>query len=283
MQPTNPYPNPSGPFPPTPGSFPNLAQPNPGPAQNLNVTTPTSQVPPAPQTPPTPAPDQPYFNPLQSANLIGKTPTNSIAKTIVIIVLSLIAVTFIGLFIWMYDKWDKASTNLNGQIDTAVAVAVEKNTAHLQNEFAEKEKFPKLRFAGPVDYGELSFLYPKTWSLYEAKSAANGGDYEAYLHPGKVPENGTNTINALRVTIRNQAFDKVVAELKNSVTQGNLALSIKTINKENANLYRGKISDNLQGLIAIIRIRDKTAILQTDALIYEKDFQEILDSVSYNK
>ena len=41
-------------------------------------------------------------------------------KTIGLIVVSLLAVLFIGLFIWMTLKWSEANTNVQGKIDVAV-------------------------------------------------------------------------------------------------------------------------------------------------------------------
>ena len=100
-------------------------------------------------------------------------------RTIVIIALSLISVTFIGLFIWMYTQYDDARTNVDGQINAAVTKAIDENTMKLENEFAEREKYPFQTFAGPEDYGGLTFEYPKTWSVYVAADASHGGDFGA--------------------------------------------------------------------------------------------------------
>lgn len=131
----------------------------------------------------------------------------NLIEIIVLVVVSIVAMVFIGLFIWKYIEWDTVKTDIDGQIDAAVAMAVAENTTKLENEFTEREKYPYKNFMGPADYGSLSFEYPKTWNVYVAKDASNGGDYEAYLNPGEVQPVSSTTINALRVTIRDQAFE----------------------------------------------------------------------------
>ena len=48
--------------------------------------------------------------------------------------------TFVGLFIWKYLEWDNVKTDVDGQIDVAVAMAIAENTTKLENEFSEREK-----------------------------------------------------------------------------------------------------------------------------------------------
>ncbi|MBQ3352105.1 hypothetical protein IJG91_00340 [Candidatus Saccharibacteria bacterium] len=211
----------------------------------------------------------------QNANLIW---------IILLIIASLVAVTFIGLFIWMFSKWDTAQNDVDSQINAAVATAVNEKAEEMENQFIEREKQPYQIFAGPADYGELSFEYPKTWSVYEAKDANNGGDYEAYLNPGKVYPVGVDTINALRVIIKDQAYDSYVKTYENYVKNGKLAVSVRLINGENANLYTGELpGTKLQGIAAVFKMRDKTAVMQTDAMIFNDDYQRILDTVSFAK
>ena len=63
-------------------------------------------------------------------------------KTVGLIVVSLLAVLFIGLFIWMWVKWNDASTNVKGKVDVAVAEAKNELQTKLESEFEEKEKYP---------------------------------------------------------------------------------------------------------------------------------------------
>ena len=133
-------------------------------------------------------------------------------KTVGLIVVSLLAVLFIGLFIWMWVKWNDASTNVKGKVDVAVAEAKNELQTKLESEFEEKEKYPYKVFTGPTDLGELSFEYPKTWSLYVQSSANRGGDYAAYLNPGQVNVVQEDTVMALRVSIKGTLFDQAISE-----------------------------------------------------------------------
>lgn len=208
----------------------------------------------------------------------------SLVETIVLIATSLIAATFIGLFFWAFVQWNEAKTDVQGQVDEAVAIAVEENATALETEFAERERYPFNTFTGPADYGSLSFEYPRTWSVYIENDAVNGGDFTAYLNPGQVSPVSNTTINALRVSIRDRSFDNVARTYENYLNRGTLSLSVQTLNGgESANIYRGELPNALRGSVAIFRIRDKTAILQTDAEIFESDFQTILKSVTFNR
>lgn len=200
-----------------------------------------------------------------------------IIQIVAIVVLSIVAVTFISLFIWKYIEWDKASTNLNGQIDAAVSEAENKLSTKLEDEFAEREKYPYEVFSAPDDYGGLSFEYPKKWSVYVAKNADdNKGDYEAYLNPGVVSPVSNTTINAVRVIIKNQTFEKTAAEYDKLVEKGQLSSSVGTLNNpkysevqgDTYTLYQGELPSKLRGAVAIFKVRDKTFIIQTDAEVF---------------
>lgn len=238
----------------------------------------TIYVGPKPQgPPPQPRPDM-TTEPAKKSN-------RELIKTIVIIILSLVAATFIGLFIWMFIKYQDASTNLDSQIQVAVADAVSEQTKKLENEFTEREKNPYKIFSGPVDYGQLSFEYPKTWSLYIAKDAINGGNYEAYLNPGQVDPVSDDTINALRVSILTDSYDTVLAKYKKAMEKknSNLTVSSITFNGIDGTKYTGTIpGTELSGYIVIFKIRDKTAILQTDSVLFESDFNTLLETVTFN-
>lgn len=203
---------------------------------------------------------------------------------VIIIVVSLIAVTFVGLFIWMAARYSSVSGDVNSQITEAVALAVNENTEKLESEFTEREKTPYKTFSGPADYGELSFKYPKTWSVYVAKDPSNSGsgDYEAYLNPDVVEPISNETINALRVIIKDSPYDTVVKQFESNVKNGKLTVSVYKVGGENVSVYTGELpSSKLQGIFAVLKIRDKAALIQTDAMVFEKDFYALLDTVTY--
>lgn len=209
-------------------------------------------------------------------------------KTVAIIIVSLIAVTFIGLFIWMSLQYNEVQTDVQGQIDMAVAEAKDKQAAEMEADFAEREKFPYKTFSGPADYGQLTFNYPKTWSVYIADAANKGGDFNAYFNPNQVEAVGKDTINALRVTILNKSFEDVTADYQKKMEQKDSGLTMESVtfgknNDITGNRYTGTIpGTDLNGYIVIFKIRDKTAVLQTDSVLFKADFEELLKTVQFN-
>ena len=204
-------------------------------------------------------------------------------KTVGLIVVSLLAVLFIGLFIWMWVKWNDASTNVKGKVDVAVAEAKNELQTKLESEFEEKEKYPYKVFTGPTDLGELSFEYPKTWSLYVQSSANRGGDYAAYLNPGQVNVVQDDTVMALRVSIKGTLFDQVISDFAEKVRSGDMTLSTTVVNGNNVNVYTGKLDNEYQGIICVFKLRDKTVMLQTDSTsVFSDDFYRILKTVKFN-
>ena len=206
-------------------------------------------------------------------------------KTIAIIVLSLMTVTFIGLFVWKQIEFATVEDDIEGRIAAAEQKAKLEQGEEDLAKFAEEEKNPFRDFAGPADYGQLSFKYPKTWSVYVAKDASNGGDYEAYFNPLVVNTVSDNTVNSLRVVIRDKSFDEVVAEYQRALERKDSGLSMSTVdvNGITMNRYTGVIPNtNLNGVFVVFKIRDKTAILQTDAEQFVGDFDALLQTITFN-
>ena len=204
-------------------------------------------------------------------------------KTIGLIVVSLLAVLFLGLYIWMTLKWSEASTNVQGKIDVAVAEAKNQLQAKLENEFAEKEQYPFLTFSGPADFGSLTFEYPKNWSVYIPDDASRGGEFNAYLNPGQVNVVSDTTIMALRVSIRTEQIDSVLEDYNRKVQDGEMTVASKVVNKVNVNVFTGKLDNDYQGIVCIFKIRDKTAILRTDSSnVFRENFEKILSTIRFN-
>ena len=207
---------------------------------------------------------------------------NGVLKIVLIVILSLTTVTFLGLFIWIFVQYNDINSDVTGKIDDAVAAAKMDQAQKDEAEFAEREKDPYRSFSGPVDYGQLTFEYPKTWSVYVAADAANGGNFVAYFNPIQV---SAGEITALSVVISTNSFDSVTAEYQNYMERkdSNLTMTSVTFNGITANKYSGTIPNtDLNGYVVIFKIRDKTAILQTDSVLFEGDFNKVLDTVKFN-
>ena len=214
-----------------------------------------------------------------------KSKKTSIIMTIAIIILFLTTATFVGLFIWMNNQYTEVSTDVEGQIASAVAEAkYEQETKDLA-QFAEEEKYPLRTFAGPADYGELTFEYPKTWSVYVSADAANGGNFRAYFNPLVVEAVSSSTVNALRVFILDQPYDSVIGEYQAAMEKkdSNLRAEAITVAGTAAMRYTGTIPNtSLRGVIVIFKIRDKTVIMRTDSNLFISDFDALLTTVQFN-
>lgn len=214
-------------------------------------------------------------------SVVDRQRRRNLIETIAIVILSLIAVLFIGLFIWKYMEWDTVKTDVDGQVDAAVAEAVSANETKMEQEFAEREKYPYRTFTGPVDYGSLSFEFPKTWNVYIASDASNGGDFAAYLNPSEVYAVSSTTINALRVTITNTPFDNAVKSFESALKNGSMTVETRPIGNSVENIYRGELSKGMRGAVTLIKIRDKTVYLQTDAEIFLEEYEKLLQTVTF--
>lgn len=262
-------------------------------ATQPGVATPNYAYNPNGQSIPGPQPNQPSIpqplqpnQPLQPGQPLP--PTQPAVKsspilTVLTVLFGLGTVIFVVLFIWMAARYASVSGDVDKQIKDATAKAVDENTARLEADFDEREKTPNRTFAGPADYGEVTFEYPKTWSVYEYASASNGGDFGAVFFPYVVTGTDDNTINALRFTIDNNSYDEVISDLQEDITEGTIEHDLRTVNGANVNFYKGELREGIYGAMVVIKIRDKTAILQTDAYsVYENDFETILKSVHFN-
>ena len=236
--------------------------------------------------PPVQTNSQPVVEASQSSQVALEKPRdNKGVMMAIIIVLLVVSVGFAALSVWALVQYNNTSASVEGQIAEAVATAKKEQAEKDELEFAEREKDPYRDFSGPADYGELSFEYPKTWSVYVASDASKGGDFEAYFNPIQVEAVSKTTINALRLTIRNKDFESVAQEYQRSLENkdSNLRMDLITVGGATANRYTGTIpGTELNGYIVIFKIRDKTAIFRTDSVLFTDDFDRLLETVSFN-
>lgn len=202
-----------------------------------------------------------------------------VVGVVMAVVFLIIATTFVGLFVWSRMEYAELEENVNLKIDQAVSEA--KTEQALAD--AEEAKKDTRIFTGPTDYGQLSFDYPKSWSVYIASDASKGGDFVAYLNPIEIEPVSDSTVYALRVTIRDKDFEAVVAEFQRSLDRGELSMETTMVGGTTANRYTGKIpGTDLNGVVVIFKIRDKTAVLRTDSALLVGDFDTILSTVKFN-
>jgi hypothetical protein len=198
------------------------------------------------------------------------------------IVLGVFTTAFAATTIWAFLSYNEQKTDVDGKIALAEAEAKKKQADEDEAKFAEREKEPRREFVGPEDYGRLTFSYPKTWSVYVNKDASAGGAYEAYLNPTTVPSVTTGRQFALRVTISELEYDKIIATYESLIKKGDLKSSATSANGQNGTRLDGSFSKDIRGAAVFFKVRDKTLIVQTDADTFKPEFENIIKTVKFN-
>ncbi|MDO4781200.1 MAG: hypothetical protein Q4A34_02320 [Candidatus Saccharibacteria bacterium] len=195
------------------------------------------------------------------------------------------AVLFIiaaALAIWMYMAFSEAKANVDTKVQLAKAEAKREQAEADQKEFDERYKNPRIEFVGPSEYGRVSFMYPKIWSVYVDKDGTDRGDYRAYLHPSTVPPVGNRASRfALRLEILNKDFDKVLKGYESLLKKGDVTSSSVEFNGNASTRLDGAFSKELRGSVVLMKVRDKTIRFSTDADTFKPDFKTVLDTVKF--
>jgi len=185
--------------------------------------------------------------------------------------------------LWGIMNYLEQKTNVDGKVTQAVTKAKKDQVDTDEAKFMAREKDPNRQFVGPDDYGRLSFDYPKTWSVYVAKDASRGGDYEAYLNPVTVPTVSSTQQYALRVTIQETDYDKVVASYSSAVKKGDLVSSAVSADGNDGTRLDGTFSKDIRGAAVLYKVRDKTITLRTDADTFKTDFEKLIKTIKFNQ
>lgn len=247
---------------------------------------PYQQYPPQPQAPQQAVPQAPVpgyapIPPLSTPPLAHRRSSKKwVIMTFVFIFTTLSAG---GAGTWALINYFDQRDNVDGKVDAAVNLAVKDQKDIDAAEYLEKEKQPNRQFVGPEDYGRVSFDYPKTWSLYVAKDASNGGTYLAYFNPVSVPAISTSEHYALRVTIEDKDYDKVLKSYESSVKKGNLTSSVVKTDGQDGTRLDGTFAKEFVGSAVVFKIRDKTVTIRTDAVVFKKDFDALIKTITFNK
>ena len=201
---------------------------------------------------------------------------------IAIIALVIMVLAAGSMAIWAYMNYVEQKSNVDDKISIAVNVGKKEQADLDEEKFAQREKEPKRQFVGPDDYGRLTFDYPKTWSVFEAKDVSRGGAYQAFLNPITVPPISAVQQYALRVSIEERDYDQVVKSYEALVKKGDLRSSATTANGNNGTRFDGNFTKNIRGSAVIYKIRDKTMTLRTDANTFKPDFEDLIKTIRFN-
>lgn len=217
----------------------------------------------------------PYMNPSSHRMSTG--------TLVTIILLAIFTVAFAGLSVWALINYMDQKENVDEKIERAVATAEKEQADKLEAQFVEREKEPNVSFSGPSDYGTLSFKYPKTWNVYVENDGRTGPGYLAYFNPGSVPSTkSADSRFALRATVVNEPYEEIVSGFESRVEDGELKSStVKAANGQTGTRLDGTFSENLRGSAVIFKIRDKTAVVRTDANTFKADFDKLIATINF--
>ncbi len=199
--------------------------------------------------------------------------------------ISLILFSFvmIGLSIWAFINYSDQKNNVDTIVSTEVSKAQKDQADADEVKFLERDKEPNRQFVGPDDFGRVTFNYPKTWSVYVDNDGSTGSTYKAYLNPVVVPSVDTNKQFALRVVIEQRDYDKVIDGFAALVKKGDLKSSSFTADENIGTRLDGLFSKDVRGSAVILKIRDKTLTIQTDANTFKADFDALIATIKLNK
>ena len=209
----------------------------------------------------------------------------SVVETIILVIVCLIAAAAIVVAVIFFMQWRDLKTDADFKTNEAVAAAVKETQETDNARFAEEQKEPRQQFCGPADYGSVCFYYPKTWSVYIEADARNNSDFKAYFAPKQVnPIKESDSRYALRFTIYNKQYEDVAKTYQRKVEKGEM--TYRTWNSDNNKmtgaLYEGQIDKQIRGMVLLIKVNDKTVLLQADADTFRSDFEALITTLRRN-
>ena len=216
-------------------------------------------------------------------NLSMQQKQSGIINPWLVVSISLIVVTLglAGTLFWALTNYFDQKDNVDTKVSTAVTTAVKKQADADAKNFEILDKLPNRQFAGPEDFGALSFNYPKTWSTYIAKDA-QAGVYQAYLNPVSVPAVTSTSQYALRVTIETKDYNVVLNSYQQAIKKGDLKSSPVKINGVDGTRIEGAFTKDIRGSAVVFKLRDKTVTIRTDADTFKGDFDALVASITFN-
>lgn len=204
---------------------------------------------------------------------------------IITIVLAVLTVGVGAFSVWAFVNYLDQKNNVDAIVATAVDDAKKEQAEADQTAFDEKDKLPTRQIVGPTDLGKVTFSYPKNWSVYVDKDGlGNNASYEAYFYPDVVPPLSREVPYALRTTISSAKYESVLAGFNERLKSGKLKASPVTVSGVDGTRLDGEFNETVRGSMVILKIRDKTLQIYTQAEAYKADFDtHVLKSIEFNK
>lgn len=190
----------------------------------------------------------------------------------------------LGFGFWAFSERQTYKTDVDKQIEAAVAETKEIVAQEKEGEFAERDKSPFKTYQGPSALGTLGVTYPRTWSAYISEDIGAVIELDGYIHPNFVPSTKGNTSFALRFEVVNQTYDAVIRVYESKVKTGKLtatAYRAPKVSQELGVQLTGEIDTQKQGIIVLLPTRDKTIKIWTEGQDFAGDYKTIMDNFTY--
>ncbi len=192
----------------------------------------------------------------------------------------------IGFGFWAFASRQDYKDNVDEKIAAAVEIAKQETSSSKDTEFIEREKNPLKEYSGPSSFGSVKIKYPKTWGAYVDEVGNSGFAVDGYFHPNFVPGVNSEPSYALRLQVVNRTFDDEAKRFDTDIEQGKTtAKPYVPVNVKEAIGLRldGDIGDRKQGTLILIKLRDKTLKIWTEADQYKKDFTDnVLSNLTFS-
>jgi hypothetical protein len=213
---------------------------------------------------------------------------SSVKYVISIFILAICFLVAIVFGLWAFSSRSDYKDHSDKKVAAAVKLAEAKGAAEQQAKDAEADKQPYKTYTGSLTYGGVTFNYPKTWSGLVDTSDINE-PINGYFHPDVIPGMQSKTPLSLRVELLAQDYASVVQQVESDVQNG----AVKAIayippsmdgvaNVTPGIRLDGQITQDFQGSMVIIKVRDKTLEISTQSNDYLKDFNDtVLASLTF--
>ena len=209
----------------------------------------------------------------------------SFIETAILIIVCIVAAVAIVAAVYFYMQWNDLNTNYEIEKNEAIQEEVKKQQEADEKAYQEQEKIPTKQFTGPSDYGTISFKYPKNWSVYIKSDGSDNSDFEGYFAPGQINDIDDDTSRyALRFNILNSQYNDVVSEYNSLVEDGLCTSSAFSAdsNKLTGTMFYGQLDENINGIVVVVRVNDKSVVLRTDAEEFRADFETLIGTLRRN-
>lgn len=199
--------------------------------------------------------------------------------TLVIGLLSGLAVILLALLIWVFTLYTEQKNNVDQIAQERINAALEEQQAQLQAEFKQQTEAKVTRYQGPEVVGQPSFEYPKAWSLYVDQDPGGDALFSVAAHPEEV--NTSTQQFALRFRAIDASYDAVLARYDGAISEGTVRSKPIKSNGVTGVRLTGEVYQDRNGSMVIFGVRDKTIMLWTESSDYTNVFNRAVESLTF--